>query len=266
VRECLRGGDILARLGGDEFTILLQDLPAVSETRLVAERIIAALAAPFQLSGQEVFVTTSIGIALHDATHAAPADLLRDADVALYRAKDAGRSGFVVFDHTMGVATRRRVTIEADLRVAIERGELTLDYQPKIELAGGAVASIEVFLRWQHPTLGWVQPAEFVAIAEETGLIVPLGRWVLEQACRSSPAWPCRSASTSPPGSCTTPASRRSSPACWPSAGSRRASSRWRSPSRSRCWTARRWKRHCGSCTSSARRSCWMISGPVTPA
>jgi diguanylate cyclase (GGDEF)-like protein len=189
IQACLRPSDTVARLGGDEFTILLEDLSSQREAEQIAERITAALAAPFTLSGQDMYVTTSIGIVMRNEHHRSPDDMLRDADVALYRAKDAGRARFAVYDLTMGEAMLERVTLEADLRRAIELRELHLQYQPQVELASGDVVGVEAFIRWVHPERGVVAPSQFLPIAEETGLIAQIDSWALEEACRQARGW-----------------------------------------------------------------------------
>jgi diguanylate cyclase (GGDEF)-like protein len=190
LQSCVRPFDVVARLGGDEFTVLLDGVADDDEVVRVARRIIHAVTIPVTLLGsREVFVSTSIGIVRPADDRAVAADLLRDADTALYRAKERGRNQFAIFDASMGEATRERVALEVDLRRAIERGELELAYQPKVELATGRVVTVESFLRWQHPTRGSIPPADFIPIAEESGLIDPVGAWAIRRACLDAARW-----------------------------------------------------------------------------
>lgn len=190
LRTCIRPGDVVARLGGDEFTVLLDGVADDDEIVRIAHRIVQAVTIPVTLLGsREVFVSTSIGIVRPEDEHATAADLLRDADTALYRAKERGRNQYAVFDASMGEETRERVALEADLRRAIERGELSLAYQPKVELATGRVVAVEAFLRWDHPIRGNVPPAAFIPVAEESGLIDLVGAWSIRRACQDASRW-----------------------------------------------------------------------------
>ncbi len=182
-------GNLVSRFGGDEFLILLNDLKAPGDAALVAERLLNALAPPHHIFGSEVHATASIGIVTSDRCNTSAEDIVRNADVAMYEAKHSGGACSVVFNEAMHTRLTRHVAIEADLRRAIGTSELSLVYQPIIELNSGRMVSAEALVRWHHPTLGLISPAEFVPIAEESGLIVVLGQWVLKEACRALVAW-----------------------------------------------------------------------------
>ena len=187
---CLRPGDTLARLGGDEFVVLLEDVRGPREAEAVAGRMADALAEPFDLGdGREVSASGSVGIALSGGPGWTAEDLLRDADVAMYASKKGGKGRFEVFDPGMGRKARERLELEIGLRRALERGEFVVHYQPKVSMSDGGVRGYEALVRWEHPEEGLLFPGGFVPCAEETGLIVPLGAWVLEEACRRAQDW-----------------------------------------------------------------------------
>ena len=189
LRAGVRAGDTIARMGGDEFAILVED-PTDGETPVdVARRLLTQLEPPFVHGGKELFVRASIGIATTRSRDHTADEVLRNADVAMYTAKSNGKNRLEVFEPGMHTAALTRLALKGDLERALERGEFTLVYQPIVRLGGGRLSGVEALLRWQHRDRGTVEPAEFIPVAEETGLILPLGRWVLERACAQAAAW-----------------------------------------------------------------------------
>ncbi|BCR03854.1 hypothetical protein DESUT3_09230 [Desulfuromonas versatilis] len=185
----VRPNDTVARLGGDEFAILLQDIRGLDDAIHIAERIQKELPKPFTIGGHEVFSTASIGISLHSAGHERPEQMLRDADLAMYHAKANGKARYEIYDARMHADTVTHMRVENDLRRAIERKEFQLYYQPILSLASNRITGFEALIRWQHPERGLMAPAEFISIAEETGLITPMGQWALREACSKLSQW-----------------------------------------------------------------------------
>jgi diguanylate cyclase (GGDEF)-like protein len=189
LESCLRPGDTVARLGGDEFAVLLDDIKDISDATHVADRILTLLSTPAQLDGHEIYTTPSIGIALISSTYHHAEDLLRDADMAMYRAKALGKARYALFDSAMYADGKNLLQLETDLRHAVQKRDFRVEYQPVVNLASGSIEGFEAFLRWHHPVRGMVPPSEFVPLAEETGLLVGLDRWVLGEACRQMHSW-----------------------------------------------------------------------------
>jgi diguanylate cyclase (GGDEF)-like protein/PAS domain S-box-containing protein len=189
LENCLRPGDTIARMGGDEFTVLLEDIGDGSTITQIAERIQSELSAPFSLGGREVFTTVSMGIALSSKEYERPEDILRDADTAMYRAKGLGKARHEVFDTGMHSQALKLLQLETDLRRALERKEFMVVYQPIMSLETKLLCGFEALIRWPHPERGLISPIDFIPLAEETGMIVQIGEWVLREACEQMHKW-----------------------------------------------------------------------------
>ncbi len=189
LQSVVRATDTVARLGGDEFILLLTERADEKLVTVVIQRIMDVVARPLQIDEHEFFLTCSIGIAVYPADGEDPELLIQHADIAMYRAKQSGHSNFQFYTAAMNEGALERLRIEGNLRTALERGEFVLHYQPQVDLSSGRIVGMEALIRWQHPELGLVTPARFIALAEETGLIVPIGAWVLRTACAQNKAW-----------------------------------------------------------------------------
>ncbi len=189
LRRALRSSDVVARLGGDEFVVILEEVAERNEVEQVAGELLSVLSQPLQLSGHECHTTASIGIAMYPSDGTDMLTLTKNADMAMYLAKEDGKNGFRFFSREIRTQSIERLKMESALRRALERDQFTLHYQPKIDMASGQITGVEALLRWNHPEFGSVSPAQFIPLAEETGTIVPIGRWVLREACAQNMAW-----------------------------------------------------------------------------
>jgi diguanylate cyclase (GGDEF)-like protein len=189
IKACVRASDTVARLGGDEFVVLLPALGDGKYAATVAQKILAVIARPFTLIGHEFRITTSIGISTFPQDGLDEQTLTKNADIAMYQAKEEGKNNFQFYSEKLNAHSLERLTLESSLRHALERKEFTLHYQAKRDIVSGRITGMEALLRWQHPDLGTVAPMQFIPVAEETGLIVPIDKWVLKTACSQNVAW-----------------------------------------------------------------------------
>jgi diguanylate cyclase (GGDEF)-like protein len=189
IRNCVREEDTVARLGGDEFMVLLPHISSSSDAGRISEKVINALDEPFTCNGNELHITASIGISIYPFDGTDTETLIKNADIAMYRAKELGRNKTVYYTAEMDAEARKKLVLETSLRGALDRNELILAYQPKIDITGDRIVGLEALLRWQHPTMGMISPGDFIPVAEDSGLIVPIGEWVLQTAFKQLAKW-----------------------------------------------------------------------------
>jgi diguanylate cyclase (GGDEF)-like protein len=242
LRRLVRNTDTVARMGGDEFAIVQVGLSHVVDATSLAQRVIAALSEPYEIDGHQVVIGTSVGITLASSDGLLSEQLIRNADLALYRAKGDGRGTFRFFEAEMDVEMHARPALEQDLRNALLAGELELHYQPVINIASSKICGLEALVRWRHPEKGMISPASFIPLAEETGLIVPIGEWVIRHACATAARWPAdlRIAVNLSPAQLRNPALPQTLVSALPPQGWHPTASNWRLPKRFCLTTVRR--------------------------
>jgi diguanylate cyclase (GGDEF)-like protein/PAS domain S-box-containing protein len=189
LKTCLRSSDVVARLGGDEFVVGLFDVKAQEDAAIVAKKMLATFATPFLIDGRDISISASIGISVYPGDGIDIDDLIKYADIAMYRAKDQGRNKYLFYSNDMNIRSLDKLEMESSLRRALDRKELLLHYQPQANIHTGEMTGAEVLIRWQHPEMGMVSPGQFIPLAEETGLVVPIGRWVMNKAVEQNKAW-----------------------------------------------------------------------------